>query len=193
MPRPTMRPGFRIPVPGDGCAVLAQVHERLKRPGAPFTGQVLKRHAYVQLPRARRSLLSPYLNLQLREEEDGAVALHGRFSPHPAVWTGFMGVYGVFAMVAACGLMYGWAQTTVDEYPWGFWLVPACLALAAFVYGAAVIGQGLTAGQMHEMRGFVERAAERAGATIPTGEATRAPEALDPATEQGVSSIPPAP
>lgn len=45
-----------------------------------------------------------------------------RFSPHPAVWTGFMGVYGVFVMLAAAGLMYGWAQTTVDEYPWGLWV-----------------------------------------------------------------------
>ena len=165
--RPTMRPSFELPVPGDGAAVLANVHERLKRPDAPFVGQVLKRHAYLQLPRSRRSLLSPYLNLQLHARDDGPTVLSCRFSPHPAVWTGFMGVYGVFAMLAAAGLMYGWAQTTVDEYPWGFWVAPACAALAAFVYGAAVIGQGLTAGEMHEMRCFVERAAERAGARIP--------------------------
>ncbi|MFN2371139.1 MAG: hypothetical protein ABR506_08305, partial [Candidatus Krumholzibacteriia bacterium] len=176
MPRPAMRPGFRIPVPGDGCAVLAQVHEGLRRPGAPFVGQVLKCHAYLQLPPARRSLLSPYLNLQLCAQEDGeGTVLLCRFSPHPAVWTGFMGVYGVFAMLAAAGLMYGWAQTTVDEYPWGFWVAPACLALVAFVYGAAVIGQGLTADQMHEMRSFVERAAEQAGARIPPAKAGAQP------------------
>ncbi len=176
MPRPTMRPSFAIPAPGDGSGVLAQVHERLKRSEAPFVGQVLKRHAYIQLPPERRSLLSPYLNLQLREQEDGSTTLLCRFTPHPAVWTGFMGVYGIFAMFAAAGLMYGWAQTTVDEYPWGFWVAPACLALAAFVYGAAVIGQGLTAGEMHEMRCFVERAAEQAGARIPVAE----PEAREP-------------
>lgn len=164
--RPTMRPRFEIEVPGDGTGVLAAVHERLKRADAPFVGQVLKRHAYLQLPRARRSLLSPYLNLQLHEGPDGGTRLSCRFTPHPAVWTGFMGVYGVCAMLALAGLMYGWAQTTVHEYPWGFWAAPACGALAAFVYGAAVIGQGLTAGEMHEMRCFVERAAEKAGARI---------------------------
>ena len=166
MPRPTMRPTFQIAVPGDGCGVLAQVHERLKRPDAPFVGQVLKRHAYIQLPPQRRSLLSPYLNLQLREQADGSTTLLCRFTPHPAVWTGFMGVYGIFAMLGAAGLMYGWAQTTVDEYPWGFWAAPVCLALGAFVYGAAVIGQGLTVGEMHQMRSFVERAAQKAGAAI---------------------------
>ncbi|MBE0567795.1 MAG: hypothetical protein IH621_17710 [Krumholzibacteria bacterium] len=177
LPRPSMRPSFRIPVPGDGCAALAQVHEGLKGPAAPFVGQVLKRHAYIQLPAARRSLLSPYLNLQLGEADGGGTVLLCRFSPHPAVWTGFMGVYGVFAMLAAAGLMYGWAQTTVDEYPWGLWVAPVCLALAAFVYGAAVIGQGLTAGEMHEMRCFVERAAERAGARIPAAGAAGEPTA----------------
>jgi hypothetical protein len=89
-----------------------------------------------------------------------------------------MGVYGVFAMLGAAGLMYGWAQTTVDEYPWGFWVVPVCLALAAFVYGAALIGQGLTADQMHELRCFVEQAAQEAGAAVPvraTGVGTGVP------------------
>ena len=90
-----------------------------------------------------------------------------------------MGVYGIFAMLGAAGLMYGWAQTTVDEYPWGFWVAPVCLALAAFVYGAAVIGQGLTVGEMHQMRSFVERAAEKARGR---------PSRLDPAVESAVSS-----
>jgi hypothetical protein len=165
--KPSMRPSFQFAVPGDGCGVLGAIHERLKRPEAPFVGQVLKRHAYLQLPKARRSLLSPYLNLQLREAEDGTTILHCRFTPHPAVWTGFMGVYGVFVMIGSAGLMYGWAQTTVDEYPWGFWAAPICAALGAFVYGAAVIGQGLTAGEMHEMRCYVERIAEKAGARLP--------------------------
>lgn len=53
--------------------------------------------------------------------------------------------------------MLGWAQTTVDEYPWGFWLGPAALALIAFVYGAAVIGQGLTQNEMYVLRNFVDR------------------------------------
>ena len=164
--RPRMRPGFRVPLSGDGTAVLQGIHERLSRPSSIYTGQVLKRHAYLQLARERRSLLSPYLNIQLRDEDEGTVLLC-RFTPHPAVWTGFMAVYGVLAMLALAGLMFGWAQITVDEYPWGFWAVPICLGLFVFVYGAAVIGQGLTADQMHEMRRVVERSLLEAGETVP--------------------------
>ena len=88
---------------------------------------------------------------------DREVVLHGRFSPRPNVWTGFMAVYGVLSLVGLGGVMLGWAQTTVDEYPWGFWLGPAALALIAFVYGAAVIGQGLTQDEMYLLRNFVDR------------------------------------
>jgi len=34
--------------------------------------------------------------------------------------------------------------------------------LSAFVYGAAVIGQGLSADEMYELRAFVDRAVEKA-------------------------------
>ncbi|RKZ19902.1 hypothetical protein DRQ50_01165 [bacterium] len=165
--RLTMRPVFTIPLQGDGTAVLQKVHERLGREQAPFVGQVLKRHAFLQLPRHERSLLSPYLNLQLRDRDDGSVCLDGRFTPHPAVWTGFMAIYGVLAMVGLAGLVLGWAQTTVDEYPWGFWAAPVCLVLIAFVYGASVIGQGLTADEMHAQRRFVERSLHEAGEVVP--------------------------
>lgn len=159
--RPTMRPTFAVPVSGDGREAMEELLAGLRGDEAPFTGQVLKRHAYLQLPRDRRSFLSPYLNLQLKEADDGTT-LCGRFSPHPGVWTGFMLVYGILAMLTLAGLMFGWAQTTVDEYPWGFWVVPACVALGAFVYGAAFIGQGLTASEMHDLRSFVEGAAGQA-------------------------------
>jgi hypothetical protein len=67
-----------------------------------------------------------------------------------------MGLYGVLALGGIGGVMLGWAQTTVDEYPWGFWLAPAAGALIAFVYGAAVIGQGLTQDEMYLLRKFVD-------------------------------------
>jgi len=157
-----MRPTFSVRLSDDGRSVMERLNAKLQRPEPHFSGQVLKRHAYLQVPRQKRSLLSPYLNVQLHEREDGGTDLRGRFSPHPAVWTGFMAVYGVLAMIGLAGLMFGWAQVTVDEYPWGFWVAPGCVALFGFVYGAAFIGQGLTATEMHDLRCFVERSAEEA-------------------------------
>jgi hypothetical protein len=158
--RPRMRPRFEIPVTGDGTAVLEQLGRQLEAPDSRLTGQVVRGHACLQLAEDKRSLLSPFLNLELIEGPDGPL-LCGRYSPAPNVWTGFMAVYIFLGLCGFAGLMYGWAQTTVDEFPWGFIVVPASLALMAFVYGAAVIGQGLTADEMYDLRSFVDRAVER--------------------------------
>lgn len=159
--RPRMRPRFRIPVSGDGSAVMAQLGRQLEASDTRLAGQIVRGHAFLQLPEERRSLLSPFLNLELEEGPDGAV-LCGRYTPAPNVWTGFMALYIFLGLCGFAGLMYGWAQTTVDEFPWGFIVFPASLALMAFVYGAAVIGQGLTADEMYDLRAFVDRAVDRA-------------------------------
>jgi hypothetical protein len=153
--RPRMRPTFEIPMKADGSRTMARIRARLERGSRRVCGQVRGDHAYVQTPPETQSLLSPHLNLELLER-DGRTVLRGRFSPRPNVWTGFMAVYGTLACAGFAGLMLGWAQTTVDEYAWGFWLVPGSLALIAFVYGAAVIGQGLTQDEMYVLRNFVD-------------------------------------
>jgi len=153
--RPRMRPTFEIPMKVDGTATMARIKQRLERGSKRICGQVIGDHAYVQIPPEQQSLLSPHLNLELLARDD-KVVLRGRFSPRPNVWTGFMALYGVLALTGLAGLMMGWAQTMVDEYPWGFWAVPAAVALIAFVYGAAVIGQGLTQNEMYVLRNFVD-------------------------------------
>ena len=159
--RPRMRPRFRIPVSGDGSKVLEQLRLQLEKPEATLAGQVVRCHAFLQMPAERRSLLSPFLNLELASGPDGT-HLAGRFSPAPNVWTGFMALYGILGLCGLAGLMFGWAQTTVDEFAWGFFAFPVALGLSAFVYGAAVIGQGLSADDMYELRAFVDRAVEKA-------------------------------
>lgn len=153
--RPRMRPTFEIPMKVDGSRTFARLEARLARGSARVTGQVVGRHAYLQSPPDRQSLLSPHLNLDLRER-DGRVVLCGRFGPRPNVWTGFMALYGLLGLAGLGGLMLGWAQLSVKEYPWGFWLTPTAVALIAFVYGAAVIGQGLTQDEMYTLRNFVD-------------------------------------
>ena len=153
--RPRMRPTFEIPMKADGSRTMARIRARLDRGSRRVCGQVLGTHAYVQTPPETQSLLSPHLNLELIER-DGRTVLRGRFSPRPDVWTGFMALYGTLACTGFAGLMLGWAQTTVEEYPWGFWLAPGAVALIAFVYGAAVIGQGLTQDEMYLLRNFVD-------------------------------------
>jgi hypothetical protein len=163
-----MRPEFLIPLHGiDGAAVLAEVAARIGRGDTGFHGSVHGHHANLRLPRAQRTLLSPYLNLELREG-DGQPALHGRFSPHPHVWTGFMALYGTLAMLGLTATMYGFAELTLGEGSWLLLGAPVAALLIAFVYGAAVIGQGLTVDTMYRMRALVDAAVQTV-ASVPAG------------------------
>lgn len=159
VPKPRMKPKFRIALNEQGDKVLERLDKIIRSGKYPVTGSVLKEHAFVQIPREQRSMLSPYLNLTLRKV-DGRPYLLGRFSPHPHVWTGFMAIYGFLIFIGMCGLVYGWAQQTIGESMVAMWLLPASLVACAFVYGAAVIGQGLTAHEMYTLRNVVDRAVE---------------------------------
>jgi hypothetical protein len=158
-----MRPHFEIPVSDDGPAVLAHLNDLLAEPDAPFMGQVLTQHAYLRLPYDQRTMLSPNLDLELLTDADGETVLHGRFSPHPSVWTGFIAIFATLGMIGLGGLFYGLAQLTVQETPWAMLAAPISLALIAFVYGGAFIGQGLSTDQMYALRAFVEGVGREVG------------------------------
>lgn len=160
---PRMRPTFDIVVGDDGQSVLARLREQLDEPGAEFFGQVRSNHAFVRLPEDKSSLLSPHLNLELLDSPGGTV-LHGRFSPHPNVWTGFMAVFFTIGMLGLTGFIYGLSQVMLDGPGWAMWALPLSLALIAFIYGAAFIGQGLSTDEMFELRTFVESIVREVGA-----------------------------
>ena len=150
-----MRPQFEIPVCDRGPLVFSRIREQLEAPGAKFCGHVHRSFAFVRFPDDRHSLLSPHLELELRESEAGTV-LHGRFAPRPKVWTGFMALFFLLGMLGLCGMIYGLAQLMLDGPIWTMWSAPVSLALIAFIYGAAFIGQGLSSIEMFELRAFIE-------------------------------------
>ncbi len=159
VPKPRMKPRFTIHLKDDDGLVMERLDKILHSERTPVTGKVLKNHAFVQLPEEKRSLLSPYLNLTLHEDQS-QTTLDGRFSPHPHVWTGFMAIYGALGFIGMAGLVYGWAQSLIGESAVVAWLAPISLGVGFFVYGAAVIGQGLTADEMYTLRKAVDRAVE---------------------------------
>ena len=93
------------------------------------------------------------------------------FAPRPAVWTGFAFVFALLGAAGVAGALYGLAQLTLGQEPFGLLAVPAALALAALTYASSFIGQGLALAQMYALRRTFdmsvacaeERARERAG------------------------------
>lgn len=178
--RPRMRPRFEVDLDVPGDAVLAELKRQLAAKGSMAAGAVLSRQAELRVAKDHAHLWSPNLTLELvRDEEPGAEQLRGRFGPDQSVWMLFMLIYSILGMVGILALMFGTSQYIVHQAPWALLAVPVCIALAAFVYGAAFIGQGLGAEQMYVLRSLVDHAIEaareqqEATASAPTARAPR--------------------
>jgi hypothetical protein len=173
-----MRPRFAVDVPCDAATVVEALRERIADADPPLEGSFDPAHCVLRIPPARRSFWSPELDLTFEplEAENGGpppgLRVRCLFAPRPPVWTGFAFVYSVLAVAALAGALYGLAQLTLGDPPWGLAVTPAALAAIGGVYGATFIGQGLAASQMYELRRVLddglEHAAARARATPTT-------------------------
>ena len=152
-----MRPRFELQLPVAREAWLEALRSGLQDDDRSLRGQVFRKHAVVEMRDGVRTFWSPYLNLEVEDEPDGT-AIRGRFSPHPNVWTRFMGIYILLALAALGGFSYGIVQYTLGQSPWALLIAPAAIVLFGFVYGATLIGQGLGAEQMYTMRSLIDRA-----------------------------------
>lgn len=163
-----MRPRFALEVDCEAEELMEVIRERLQKEEHPITGSSARRHAVLKMPSEKRRFWTPQLDLKI-EEHDGDVTLRAIFSPHPHVWTGFVFTYAMLFMLGLCGVMYGLAELSLGRTPWGLLAPVVTSVIAAFVYGAAFIGQGLGAAEMYRLRTFLddclEDAAERSRAT----------------------------
>lgn len=161
------RPVFQHPLACDAGVFFAMLAAALAEADDSCRGDTFGDYAILRLPAERSHFWSPALHLQVREAspvECRPALLHGCFSPSSSVWTLFLAAYGVLAIVATGGLMYGAAQWLLDRPAWALLAVPVAAILAAFTYGAAFIGQGLGAEDMYALRSFVDRVLERCAA-----------------------------
>ena len=159
MVRPAARPTFALALAGEPAAFFAALRTALAERKGAVSGQVFGDEAILRIRHEDRRIWSPALHLRTTPGEGGGTLLRGQFAPSSPVWTAFVGIYIALLCLLAAALCYGCAQLTLGRPPWALAGIPVALALGAFTYGAAFIGQGLGADDMHEMRSFVERVA----------------------------------
>ncbi len=156
MDRPRQRPRFDLEVDLPVEEVTARIKNGLSHDECPCEGSVSSQHAWIHLRQQDRHFWSPTLDLTVEPSDFGA-KLHGRFAPHPSVWTLFVFIYAALGVASLIAFCWGLAQISLGSSPWGLLISVALLALIGFVYGAAFIGQGLGSDQMTHIRIFLDR------------------------------------
>jgi len=112
-------------------------------------------HFLVSIGRERRHFWSPWLTFELCGHADGGSGGHGRFNPSPGVWTGFMLAALAMITVAGAGLVWAFAEWTLNRPMHGLWagLAGSVGVVALLLVSAS--GQRLAKAEMDEIEGVV--------------------------------------
>lgn len=153
---PRLRPKFEVRLERAPEQILADFKAGLARPDVALIAKIRGEALQIGLPEAELNTWSPSLDLRVEPDEAGGTVVRGRIGPQPQVWTTFMFFHMLIAMIGIGGLMWGLAASLAGESAWPAWLGLVAVFLHAFVAGAAFIGQGLGADQIHRLRSFVD-------------------------------------
>ncbi|MCC7390100.1 MAG: hypothetical protein IT431_15175 [Phycisphaerales bacterium] len=183
---PPIRPTFDLELSMTVEQAVAALRSEFEADGEhPF--QSRGQHVVVTVPARVRRFWSPYLSMEAEASGAGA-RLHGRFSPKPAIWTGFMLSYIALTTAGCFGLMFAVSLAIIGKSPAGAAVLALLFLLAAAgMYAASQIGQRMARDQMNDLLAKVMGAlglpADR-GQASPAGAGAGSENAL-PASGQG--------
>lgn len=151
---PPMRPTFEIDFPIDPETAINRLCLLLNDDDYPVTGRVAGTHLMLVIPPDRRHFWSPWLNIEVHPQSETnaeEAKIHGRFSPNPSVWTGFMLGYITLITLIFFASMFGVAQWMMDGSPTALKLIPVFVVIGGIMYWASLMGQRIANAQMHEL------------------------------------------
>ena len=148
-----MRPRFRGHAPHDRSRAQVLLQNAIDD-STGVRGTTYEFSAVLKVAEEDRHFWSPQLHLSLDDGEDQTL-IHGRFSPHPTVWSGFLALYLAIAFGGLIGVIFGLSQWTLGVTPTALLAGPAAIVLSAVVYLAARTGRRLGRDQMAELSTFL--------------------------------------
>ncbi len=182
-----LRPTFTLGLDEPTGAVLRRLRAQMHAPGvevrwarqpgggAPSSVREDQDHVVLCVDVATRHFWSPWLMLDIAQH-DGGTHLHGRFSPHPSVWTGYAFCYLTLTAIGFFSLIFAWAsQLSGSGRPSVGLIAPVCALIAFAMWWVSQVGQRLARDEMVLLRACVD-----AGLRAPTT-SDAANEAAEPA------------
>lgn len=151
-----LQPTFQVAIPGTYDDAVRRLGAAASRGGLGAHTDAAGSCLDLRVDPAERRAWSPHLGAQLTPVDDGVV-LFARFSPRPEIWTFVMMLYFAAACLACAGGVWGWVQYTLGETPWALIAVPVGLTAIVILHIIGVVGQRLSADQMHDLRDRLDR------------------------------------
>ncbi len=103
---------------------------------------------------------SPQLVVRVAALGDEGSELQAQFGPDPYIWAFYVMGSGLLGLVTLLAGIFGVVQLMLHQSPVALYVAPAAGGVAALVYGASFVGQGLGYPQMHFLRHVLEECAD---------------------------------
>ena len=156
-----LRPTFSIPFQISESELFEHLQAAIESRTDEFKGQFKRGHGMISINETKRHFWSPWLHLHIIPPiDDQSPELFGRFSPHPSIWTAVMFSYMALCVIVFFLCVIGMSQSLANEYPWGFWGIPACLLVGATLWIVSQAGQRLAQDEMVMLKQLVESAVQ---------------------------------
>lgn len=159
----TVQPAFTLDIPLSTEQLMPRIRKTIKeRDDRDLIGTA---GACVDLkvsPQERR-FWSPHLNVQASDVDQGT-QLFCRFSPRPEIWTMFMAIYLVTACLIFAASIWGYVQWFLGQTPWALLFIPIGVVGILGLHVVSLLGQGLSADQMDQLRARLDDLLAKAAA-----------------------------
>jgi hypothetical protein len=103
---------------------------------------------------------SPQIVASVSPADDGGAVIAARFGPDPYVWAFYVLCYGALSLATLFATVFGLVQWSLGQSPTALYVAPGAAVLAALVFGASFVGQGLGVDQMYFLRASLSSAVE---------------------------------
>ena len=151
-----LRPRFTIDLDENHQEILNRFSEELKKEEIKFRGNIIDGHIFISVPRKDEHFWSPQLHLEIIEETNKTSLLKGLFGPKPQVWTFFMFVHFIIAVLflGFCAMLY--TRISLNESR----VFPIAMMIAlpvvwVILYFLGKIGKETGKKQMHDLHEFM--------------------------------------
>ncbi|QDT03595.1 hypothetical protein K227x_19790 [Rubripirellula lacrimiformis] len=156
-----LQPSFLIESDLPASEVILRVRKALQQPDLRPFAETASMCIDYKIAAADQRFWSPHLSVQVTDTESGS-QLHCRYAPRPEIWTMFMAIYFVVAILVAGAAVYGYVQWWMGDRPWALLMIPTGLLLILGLHIASQIGQSLSADQMELLKERLDQTLERA-------------------------------
>ena len=151
------RPRFKIFTDLEAETCAKQLKSQLKIENQIFQGNINKEVANIWVKTQHNEFWKPYLSLRIEKEEYQTV-IRGIFGPSSAVWTFFMFLYFIFAILWMVFITIWFVEKQIksNDFPWALPVSFIMLFLLLGTYLATRLGQQKAKTEMQKLRKFAE-------------------------------------